>query len=70
MSYVKFSMVLQGISGELHTDNLVPTRSPTHEERVDSGRKPVRSQPPTGVVLVRFGVQSRVRVTLRQRRIG
>ena len=68
MSYVKFSMGYRAYLGSYIPTTWFP-QLPTHEERVDNGRKRVRSQPSTGLVFVRFGVESRVLVTLQQRRI-
>ena len=47
----------------LHPCTKVPTGSPT-EERIDSFRDRVRSQPPTWVVLVWFGVVFGVQVDI------
>ena len=49
--------------GHRHPRARVPTGSPTYE-RMDNVRGRVRSQPPTGVVLVRFGVVFGVQVDI------
>ena len=49
--------------GHHHSRARVPTGSPT-QERIDTGQSWVRSQPSTGVVLVRFGVVFGVQVDI------